>query len=358
VPVTERTARIELIEDLVIEPRGDDPNYIFYRPGHVIADAEGRVFVMERGNYRIQVFDPSGDYLMTLGREGQGPGEFARLNGIAVVGDSVVAVDNRNARFTMFGPAGDLLATIPKEPSTGTVLSLMADDSGTLLAYRLVRPTDQELNLLISRYGLLRLSEEMTPLNEVFRFPEYSEPMVSRGAGTDESAMMARSVMLPYPYPDAVASVTGAIYASQTSEYQVHRFSADGRMAWALRVAWERAPVTEAEIEEELARIRSVPALADFRRSEFDWPELRPAIDRLLVDGRGNLYVILYPAAGENDSGERMVDVYSPAGEHLFSGWMSEISWDSARGEFVYDIRSDDETGDQSVVRYRPVTPF
>jgi hypothetical protein len=53
-----------------------------------------------------------------------------------------------------------------------------------------------------------------------------------------------------------------------------------------------------------------------------------------------------------------MVDVYSPAGEHLFSGWMSEISWDSARGEFVYDIRSDDETGDQSVVRYRPVTPF
>ena len=357
VPMEERTEQIELVEDLVIGQRGDDPNYVFYQPWHVVADSEGRIFVMDRRSNRIQVFDSAGEYLMSLGQRGQGPGEFSGLSGLALAGDKVFAVDNRSARFTVFGPAGDLLATFPKDRAIGTVRRLMGSDGGSIVA---MRQEEDPSNLLINRYALLRLSDEMAPLDEVVRFPDFLGGMVSRrSVGADASPMTAMvSISLPYPYPRAVTATDGEIYATFTSEYQVFAFGSDGQMIWALRVPWKREPITEKEIEATLAFIHSIPSWEDFDRSEHDWPQLRPAIDRIAVDGVGNLLVILHSGPGEEDSDERMVDVYSPAGEHLFSGWIPDIDWDSARGKFVYDIRSDDETGDQSVVRYRLVEPF
>jgi len=38
--------------------------------------ADGRVYVLDAGNGRVQVFDQSGEYLTQWGREGSGEGEF------------------------------------------------------------------------------------------------------------------------------------------------------------------------------------------------------------------------------------------------------------------------------------------
>ena len=48
----------------------------FYMPLDMALDAEGNLYVLDTGNHRIQKFSPDGTYLATLGRQGQGPGEF------------------------------------------------------------------------------------------------------------------------------------------------------------------------------------------------------------------------------------------------------------------------------------------
>ncbi|MFA9453353.1 MAG: NHL repeat-containing protein [Candidatus Aminicenantaceae bacterium] len=48
----------------------------FYIPMDIALDAEGNLYVLDTGNHRIQKFSPDGAYLATLGRQGQGPGEF------------------------------------------------------------------------------------------------------------------------------------------------------------------------------------------------------------------------------------------------------------------------------------------
>ena len=351
VAMEERTERIELVEDLVIRQRGDDPNYILYRPRHVVADSRGRVFVMDSGNDRIQAYSAEGEYLMTLGQAGQGPGEFSSMSGLALAGDRLIAVDNRSARYTLFGSTGDLLATIPKERVIGTVLSLFGLDTGGVLA---VRIQEDRSDPMIRRESLVRLSDKMELRNEVVRSPDTRRRLITRG----ESPVIMMSVSLPFPEHQVVAAAGGEVYTSFTSEYQVFSFSPDGEVSWALRVPWGRHPITEEEIEDEVAAIRTRPSWEDFVRSEFEWPHQRPAIDRIDVDGSGNLYVTIFPGPGEDDSDQRMVDVYSPEGEHLFSGWIPSVDWRSARGEHVYAIESDDQTGDVSVVRYRLVEPF
>jgi hypothetical protein len=58
------------------------------------------------------------------------------------------------------------------------------------------------------------------------------------------------------------------------------------------------------------------------------------------------------------DRQERPVDVYSPAGERLFSGMMAITRWNAARDQFVYAVGTDPVTEEYQVIRYRLVEPF
>ena len=55
----------------------EDENYMFYLPTDMARDDQGNIYVVDAGNYRIQKFDANGKYLVTFGRQGQGPSEFS-----------------------------------------------------------------------------------------------------------------------------------------------------------------------------------------------------------------------------------------------------------------------------------------
>lgn len=54
----------------------DDENLAFNMPGDVAMDAKGNIYVLDSSNARIQKFNAAGQYLATIGRKGQGPGDF------------------------------------------------------------------------------------------------------------------------------------------------------------------------------------------------------------------------------------------------------------------------------------------
>ncbi len=53
-----------------------DENLAFHMPAGMAVDAAGNLYVLDSGNHRIQKFGPDGKFLATMGRQGQGPGEF------------------------------------------------------------------------------------------------------------------------------------------------------------------------------------------------------------------------------------------------------------------------------------------
>lgn len=72
----------------------DDGPEAFYEVGRsaVDTDAEGRLYVLDRGNHRVVVFDRAGRHVRTMGREGGGPGELQWPWGITVSPDGIAAV--------------------------------------------------------------------------------------------------------------------------------------------------------------------------------------------------------------------------------------------------------------------------
>lgn len=78
---------------------------------HVAAD--GRVYVSDPQANGVHVFDASGRHVRTIGREGEGPGEFRRLGGLQTLGDTLVVVDGGNGRLQLLSLNGEPLATRP-----------------------------------------------------------------------------------------------------------------------------------------------------------------------------------------------------------------------------------------------------
>jgi len=68
-------------------------------------DSEGNVYASDRGNHRIQVFDPQGRFLRKWGIRGSGDGEFSQPQGLAIDSDGDVYVsDQGNHRILVFKP--------------------------------------------------------------------------------------------------------------------------------------------------------------------------------------------------------------------------------------------------------------
>ncbi len=70
---------------------GEDP-YLFHRVRDMATLSGGRIAVADAPAQEVRIFDPSGVHLATWGGEGEGPGEFRSLRGVARWrGDSVAA---------------------------------------------------------------------------------------------------------------------------------------------------------------------------------------------------------------------------------------------------------------------------
>ncbi len=56
----------------------EDDNYAFHSIRDVNRDSEGNIYITDSGNFRVQKFSSEGKYLLSIGSQGEGPGEFTR----------------------------------------------------------------------------------------------------------------------------------------------------------------------------------------------------------------------------------------------------------------------------------------
>ncbi|MDH4275028.1 MAG: 6-bladed beta-propeller [Gammaproteobacteria bacterium] len=71
-------------------------------PLAIARDTYGRIYVTDRTDNRLRIFDSAGQLIETVGRNGNGPGEFRLPNDMAIAGDSLYIADSLNGRIQVF----------------------------------------------------------------------------------------------------------------------------------------------------------------------------------------------------------------------------------------------------------------
>lgn len=101
----------QLSETLVIgEDQSEEEAYIFGQPDKVQVDLDGNIYVSDRSDHTIRIFDSEGTYQHSIGGRGRGPGEFLELTDFRLQTDgNLVALDRMQSRVTIFDLRGNVI---------------------------------------------------------------------------------------------------------------------------------------------------------------------------------------------------------------------------------------------------------
>jgi sugar lactone lactonase YvrE len=109
----------------------------FWHPHDAALGPDGNLYVADRYNHRVQVFDQDGNFIRQFGNYGSGNGEFNEVTGIHVAPDGKVYVSEwHNARVQVFDAEGKFIRSIGQPGSGEGQLSaphgVTVDDDGNV----------------------------------------------------------------------------------------------------------------------------------------------------------------------------------------------------------------------------------
>ena len=265
---------------------------------------DGRMAILSSEGNRFLLFEPSGKLSRTIGRAGEGPGEFTRPEYLQYLPpDTLVVWDYFMSSIIHFDTVGQLIrersidfaTMMERVPGiTGESMALPLPD-GSFVAYIRdgERDTEAVPGSIIRIFGadFLRVGREYA-----------ATPLVS-WAGMEfwlpKSPMPSPFDYAPTIGPDLHIAAGGdppSIYVSDGTSHEIRQFSLDGTLVRLIRRTTDPVPVTaEARAAWEAGTYQIAEAAGEQPPPGiFDGmpvPEFFPPVNGLVVDSEGHLWV-------------------------------------------------------------------
>ena len=255
----------------------EDENFAFNQPSDLAVDAQGRLCVLDSGNHRVQVFSPDGKYIKTIGRQGQGPGEFFMPNSIDLDRNGNLYVSESNAaRIQAISPDGKIAKTV--KLTEGGVGDTHVLNSGEFLM------GGRGGGMRMMRLDLGGPAEKgaVPPLVKIFD-PD-GKQVREFGKGADFGDFLVNNMANETV---TVVDAADAVYLVFPFQNRLEKYSYDGRLLW--------------KADRELPYSMEIKSRGEMKREgqgggtlnvSVRMPDLTRCATGSAVDGRGRLWVV------------------------------------------------------------------
>ncbi|MCC5908273.1 MAG: 6-bladed beta-propeller [Balneolaceae bacterium] len=357
------------IRFIPITTYGDTDDIILGRIQQIAVDKQGRVFLSDRDKVEIHVFHSNGSYLQSIGRQGQGPGEFQNISrstfmefhsGRLYVPDGdgrylhrvhVFSLDNLSFSHTIDLRAGnkeqfdkDLKYYYPR----GGIYPLK--DGNFLVPYTFIQ--SRKFYQRDSNFVKYYIQSESGKIKKGPILEQYDRIFLYH---ITEGNYLANS----FPFlgkPLFVINGDGYMYAAWSEDFQIEAYQPDGKKLHSIRPPYQNQPLTQSDLTERIQICDEYFAdgiCEQMVRNADNLPETWPALNDLLIDDENRLWVStivedfdIYEWWVLEETGELVTRFEWPRDEPI----------EVIKNGYMYTRQTDDKTGLQQVVRYRIVT--
>lgn len=315
--------------------------------------ADGGIVVAQQTT--VSFFDADGGFRRSVGREGDGPGDFRRIQRIMPIGpDSVGVWDTGNQRFTVLGLDGGVGSTVQPQPTFGNLIPAV----GVLEDRSLVLTNGLDLASIFGG-GTGRQRHPLLAL----RYAAPSGELVDTLATLSGSELFAwvsgggfSFRILPFGKVSAFALSSGRLYGGSGDSQEISAWIPGSSTPVAV-VRWEGdpVPVTPGDRstyeEERLAEAGEAGRQAEADRlATIEYPEHMPPFSGLLTDDADRLWVREGSAGSD---GTWSWHVFGPEDARLARVRLSTaFRLLRVQGDLIYGVHQT-ELGHESVRAYR-----
>ena len=309
---------VELKEDLSIGGKDAQSDYALGDIRDVVVDDAGIIYVLDSKNFHIKVFDSSGKFLRTIGRKGQGPGEFeVPLMMSLIKTKRELAVHQVTRRMSFFKTDGtfirhhlfkDLLAGRGICDSTGQIyiMEVRTGDSGS----RFVTKKLTEDGTVVATLG-------DTPASNRDKFNPFRPVGWFEIDGSDNFV---------YGYPET---------------YEIQFFGAsDAKLFKKIIRYFDPVAVTAEERADQEKAYQGTNTI-------FDFPKYHAAYRWFFLSDRGHIFVATFEKTLD---GKFIHDIFDPEGRFIGRIPLKRVGVGIFNGK--YFAREEDEEGCPVLKRY------
>ena len=333
---------LELEEDLVIGGGEEfDENYNFRRISSMEVDDEGNILVLDYSDCRIQKYDKEGKYLRTIGRKGEGPGEFQRPFRSYLAPDGKLYV-NELRKLHVFNENQEYIRSIILE---SPLRSFGVTKEGNIMGYTSTR-SEEEMTIDIAL-----IDPEGKRTKTIASYPDQGV-MIQRGNITVGTTPPYSPGLFFCPVDENLG-----IYGF-SAEYMLFQTDASGEIIRRIEKEERRQPTSKDEESEYIKKLWDRQREVGGKISEGDirklhtFAEYKPYFTNIIMDDEGNLF-LPKPKSVLHPEDFTYYDFFNKQGYYFYKIKISDITPRVIKKGYIYTYGSDPDTGYYEIERYK-----
>jgi hypothetical protein len=308
--------RIIFEEDLAIGVKEGDENYMFGDQVFISTDDEGNIYVTDHDRRIVRKYDSSGNFLRSIGRPGQGPGEFQDISEVRFdEKGNIYLNDVKNRRISFLTKEGNYLEGI----SVPILFERVGINSSGLYIARSVDNVELGKGKKWDYfYGLF--DEDFNLMAEFLRLPQ--EKDVNKNSSKDSIAQVLADSLSErafQPFVNYVLDKNDSIYFGYPENYEIKVYSSAGKLRKIVKRDYEPVGISKKHKEyfknsQSELFMSKIPANEEERVFELvEYPKYKPAYERFALMENGWIFVVVDSVR----AGSTLVDIFNEDGEYL-----------------------------------------
>jgi hypothetical protein len=344
---------LELELDLSIGGEDVDEKYSFIRAADIEVDKEGNIFILDFRPCRIQKYDKNGNYLKTIGREGQGPGEWERALAMSLDTKGRIHVKERG-EIHIFDKNGEYIKSMKADYQ---ISSDIMSNGGNLLFCTGPIYSEEGVSL-----DVILLDSDGKKVDTIASFPDPTVVLRKSASGGRRDTIMG----FPPPYSPGLyfcsLSERLGIYG-YSSEYKLCVVNSSGETVYRIEKDEKRQPTSKKEEGEFLEKRVEIHKEAwkdrggfPFSKRElrkiYNFAKYKPFFTGIITDDSGHIF-LQKPKSILHKEIDTFFDLFSQEGYYLYKVKIPEINPHIIKMGYIYTLRYNPDTGYYKVERFK-----
>lgn len=317
----------DLKEELSIGEKEGSEEYIFSQVIDLGVDDEEKIYILDFQEARIKVFNENGEYLRTIGKRGQGPGEIQRPMNLVITAGGQILVNDRGARFLhFFTLSGEYIKSM-SQARLPSFSRPMVDSQNNIVARYIVFPPGNIWTFVLKKFD--------SELNELFSIFSY------------DYELSPQTLNLFIPDCFWVVTKDDNIIWGYSDKYEFKVLDGAGRLIRKIIKDYAPVEITKEEkqkwIQDTYGETGIPPDI------KISWDKYHNAFRFMNVDDEGRIYVQTYEETSRENG--YYYDVFDSEGKYLAKVPLKSRPLVLKKNK-LYTIEEDEE-GYQVVKRYK-----